>query len=88
MQGPAAQSTHLSLQPRPPTAQHMQSTQLRLHFLPRTPTDTSLLKRYTSSRENYISFLENVVLEFYGRQLKDNTYKLEEEKEKQLIRTK
>ena len=47
-----------------------------------------ILKRNTSSRENYISFLENVVLKFYETQLKDSTYKIEEEKGKQLIRTK
>ena len=47
-----------------------------------------ILKRNASSRENYISFLENVVLKFYETQLKDSTYKLEEEKCKTLIKTK
>ena len=47
-----------------------------------------ILKINASSRENYISFLENVVLKFYETQLKDSTYKLEEEKCKTLIKTK
>ena len=47
-----------------------------------------ILKSNALSRENYISFLENVVLKFYETQLKDNTYKLDEEKGKTLIKTK
>ena len=47
-----------------------------------------ILKKSASYHENYVSFLENVVLKFYETQLKDSTYKIEEEKGKQLIRTK
>jgi len=47
-----------------------------------------ILKKSASYYENYVSFLENVVLKFYETQLKDSTYKIEEEKGKQLIRTK
>lgn len=47
-----------------------------------------ILKKYASYHENYVSFLENVVLKFYETQLKDSAYKLEEEKGKQLTRTK
>jgi len=49
-----------------------------------------ILKRYTSSRENYISFLENVVLKFYEEQAKDsdNKHEIKEEKGETLIKTK
>lgn len=47
-----------------------------------------ILKKSAAYRENYISFLENVVLKFYETQAKDNTYKPEEAKGQQLIRTK
>lgn len=47
-----------------------------------------ILKKSVAHRENYISFLENVVLKFYETQAKDNAYKPEEGKGKQLIRTK
>lgn len=47
-----------------------------------------ILKKSASYHEIYISFLENVVLKFYETQLKDGAYKLDEEKGKQLIRTK
>ena len=47
-----------------------------------------ILKKSVAHRENYISFLENVILKFYETQPKDNDYKPEEENAKQLIRTK
>ena len=49
-----------------------------------------ILKRNTSSRKNYISFLENVVLKFYEEQAKDsdNKHEIKEEKGKPLIKTK
>ena len=47
-----------------------------------------ILKKSASCHENYVSFLENVVLKFYETQLKDSTYKLDEEKGKTLMRTK
>lgn len=49
-----------------------------------------ILKRTASSRKNYISFLENVVLKFYEIQANNNTHKQEnkDERGKQLIKTK
>ena len=49
-----------------------------------------ILKKSTANRENYISFLENVVLEFYEAQIKDggNKHEIKEEKGKPLIKTK
>lgn len=49
-----------------------------------------ILKKSSAQRENYISFLENVVLDFYEKKLKNSAYELEtkEEKGKSLIKTK
>jgi len=49
-----------------------------------------ILKKYAASRENYISFLENVVLKFYESQAKDggNKHEIKEEKGNPLIKTK
>ena len=48
-----------------------------------------MLKKSAAYRENYISFLENVVLKFYETQVKDSVNELEvkEEKGKTFIRT-
>lgn len=49
-----------------------------------------ILKKSGAQRENYISFLENVVLGFYEQKVKNSAQELEmkEEKGKALIRTK
>lgn len=50
----------------------------------------AMLKIYGSSRDVYIGFLENVVLDFYIKKVKNRAHELEikEEKGKTLIRTK
>lgn len=47
---------------------------------------TKILKKSTASHENYISFLENVVLKFYEDS--DNKHEIKEEKGKSLIKSK
>ena len=47
-----------------------------------------IFKKSALYYNNYVSFLENVLLKFYERQLKDSTYKLEEANVKQLTITK
>lgn len=50
----------------------------------------AMLKIYGSVRDVYIGFLENVVLDFYIKKVKNRTHEFEmkEEKGKALIRTK